>query len=51
MVDGVVEAPKGAWFTSCDPDYGRDEALQREYAAAAGDPEKWNAFYAKAVAS
>jgi glutaconate CoA-transferase subunit A len=43
-VDAVIEAPKGAHFTSCDPDYGRDEAFQREYAAAAAEPEKWNAF-------
>ena len=45
MVDGVVEAPGGARFTSCVPDYDRDEALQREYAATAGDPEKWDAFW------
>ena len=32
MVDGVVEAPRGAHFTECPPDYGRDEAFQREYA-------------------
>ncbi len=32
MVTGVVEAPGGAWFTGCEPDYGRDEALQRRYA-------------------
>lgn len=31
-VTGVVEAPGGAHFTSCVPDYGRDEAVQREYA-------------------
>ncbi|MER6674320.1 CoA-transferase [Streptomyces sp. NPDC000983] len=31
-VTGVVEAPNGAHFTSCAPDYGRDEAAQREYA-------------------
>src|SRR5436853_7422399 len=29
MVDGVAEAPGGAHFTSCVPDYGRDEAFQR----------------------
>jgi glutaconate CoA-transferase subunit A len=45
MVDGVVEAPGGARFTSCEPDYGRDEALQREYATAAADPAAWQAFY------
>ena len=44
MVDGVIEATGGAHFTSCVPDYGRDEAFQREYAAAAGDPEQWTAF-------
>ncbi|MEU1403600.1 CoA-transferase [Streptomyces sp. NPDC005728] len=32
-VTGVVEAPNGAHFTSCAPDYGRDEAFQRTYAA------------------
>ncbi|MCZ0989735.1 CoA transferase subunit A [Streptomyces diastatochromogenes] len=32
-VTGVVEAPNGAHFTSCAPDYGRDEEFQREYAA------------------
>ena len=44
MVDGVIEAPGGAHFTSCVPDYGRDEAFQREYATAATDPEQWTAF-------
>ncbi|NGY63573.1 CoA transferase subunit A [Lentzea sp. NEAU-D13] len=45
MVDGVVEAPGGAGFTSCVPDYPRDEKLQREYADAASDLEKWPDFY------
>ena len=44
MVDGVVEAPNGAHFTSCQPDYERDEAFQKEYAKAAGDTEAWQAF-------
>jgi glutaconate CoA-transferase subunit A len=44
MVHGVVEAPGGAHFTSCAPDYGRDEAFQREYAQAAADPQTWAAF-------
>lgn len=47
MVDGVVEAPNGAHFTSCDPDYERDEPFQRRYAAAAGDPERWESFRAR----
>jgi glutaconate CoA-transferase subunit A len=41
IVDGVVEAPGGAHFTSCAPDYERDEAFQSEYARAAADPEAW----------
>ena len=45
-VDGVVEAPMGAHFTECPPDYGRDEAFQREYAATAKDPEAWAQFRA-----
>lgn len=44
LTDGVVEAPLGAHFTDCEPDYGRDEAFQREYATAAGEPEAWNTF-------
>jgi glutaconate CoA-transferase subunit A len=44
MVTGVVEAPRGAHFTECPPDYGRDEAFQREYAATAGAPDEWDAF-------
>jgi glutaconate CoA-transferase subunit A len=44
MTDGVIESPHGAHFTSCDPDYGRDEEFQRKYASAAGDTEAWAAF-------
>jgi glutaconate CoA-transferase subunit A len=44
LVDGVVEAPNGAHFTSCVPDYPRDEAFQTHYAASASSPEAWNAF-------
>jgi glutaconate CoA-transferase subunit A len=39
MVDGVVETPGGAHFTSCVPDYGRDEPFQRTYAAG-----EWDSF-------
>jgi glutaconate CoA-transferase, subunit A len=42
--DAVVEAPGGAHFTSCPPDYDRDEALQSAYAKSAADAETWNAF-------
>jgi glutaconate CoA-transferase subunit A len=49
LVDGVVEAPRGAAFTSCEPDYGRDEEMQRQYAASATQPGGWEAFYARFV--
>ncbi|AYG83518.1 Putative CoA-transferase subunit alpha [Streptomyces hundungensis] len=32
-VTGVVESPHGAHFTSCAPDYGRDEPFQKLYAS------------------
>ena len=43
MVSGVVAAPRGAHFTSCVPEYERDEAFQRHYVAeiAAG---RWDDF-------
>ena len=44
MIDGVIEAPGGAHFTECPPDYGRDEAFQKEYAATAKDADAWAAF-------
>jgi len=44
MVDGVIETPNGAHFTTCSPDYERDEKFQRAYAAAAADPEAWEQF-------
>ncbi len=47
MIDGVIEAPGGAHFTECPPDYDRDEAFQREYAATARDPDAWEAFRQK----
>ena len=47
MVDGVVEAPRGAHFTSCVPDYDRDEEFQREYASAAADSGTWEVFRAR----
>ena len=43
-VDGVIEAPNGAHFTSCDPDYPRDEGFQKQYAASAKSPEAWAEF-------
>ncbi len=47
LVDGVVEAPRGAHFTSCVPDYGRDEAFLKKYAASAASPEAWREFRAR----
>ena len=44
LVDGVIEAPRGAHFTSCVPDYGRDETFQTAYATAAVDPDRWAIF-------
>ncbi len=44
LTDGVAEVPMGAHFTSCPPDYGRDESLQKEYTASAKQPEDWSAF-------
>ena len=44
MVDGVVERAGGALFTSCVPDYERDEGLQKEYAASAKSTEAWTDF-------
>jgi glutaconate CoA-transferase, subunit A len=47
----VIETPHGAHFTSCVPDYGRDEEFQTRYAAAAsGGPEKWQEFAARFLA-
>jgi glutaconate CoA-transferase subunit A len=44
LTDAVAESPGGAHFTANPPDYGRDESFQKEYAAAAGDPDQWAAF-------
>jgi glutaconate CoA-transferase subunit A len=47
MVDGVVVRAGAAHFTSCVPDYDRDEAFQKEYATAAKSAETWAAFKAE----
>ena len=44
MVDGVVETPNGAHFTTCTPTYERDEKFQKAYATAAKSPEDWAVF-------
>jgi acyl CoA:acetate/3-ketoacid CoA transferase alpha subunit len=43
-VDGVVETPHGAHFTTAAPDYGRDERFQRHYVESAKDPDAWPTF-------
>ena len=50
MVHGVAETPNGAHFTSCVPDYPRDEAFQARYAQAAADAEEWDTFRAQYLA-
>ncbi len=47
MTAGVIQRHNGAHFTSCEPDYGRDEAFQREYVTAARDPATWKEFEAR----
>jgi glutaconate CoA-transferase, subunit A len=47
MVTAVAHARGGAHFTECPPDYGRDEAFQKEYAATAKDDAAWDAFRAR----
>ncbi len=51
MVDGVVETPNGAHFTTCTPDYERDERFQKHYAAAAADDDLWAAFEQRFLAA
>lgn len=51
MVDGVVETPNGAHFTTCSPDYERDERFQRAYVKAAGGTEEdWASFESRFLA-
>lgn len=50
MVTGVVETPNGAHFTTCTPDYERDEKFQKAYATAAKDDAAWDAFEARFLA-
>ncbi|MFM7068760.1 MAG: CoA transferase subunit A [Actinomycetes bacterium] len=46
-VAGVIETPNGAHFNECPPDYGRDEAFQKRYAATAKDDDAWDQFRAE----
>jgi glutaconate CoA-transferase subunit A len=49
LTDAVAEAPGGAHFTANPPDYGRDEAFQKRYAASAASADEWAAFAARYV--
>ncbi|MCI3934099.1 CoA transferase subunit A [Streptomyces sp. AN091965] len=49
-VTGVTETPGGAHFTSCVPDYGRDEPFQKAYATAAASPDAWAEFHDRFLA-
>jgi len=49
FTDGVLEAPLGAHFTHCVPDYQRDEQIQKEYAATAKDADAWSEFRSKYI--
>ena len=51
MVDVVVEAPGGAGFTLCPPDYERNEAAQKAYVATAKDPDALQAYLTEFTAS
>jgi glutaconate CoA-transferase subunit A len=44
LTDAVAEVPHGAHFTSCPPDYDRDETFQKQYAGSGADPDAWTAF-------
>ncbi|HJR18899.1 MAG TPA: CoA-transferase [Actinomycetota bacterium] len=49
LVDGIAEAPLGAHFTSCEPDYPVPGRWLKEYAGAAKDPDAWSAYRARFV--
>jgi glutaconate CoA-transferase subunit A len=49
IVDGIAEAPVGAHFTSCEPDYPVPGRFLKEYAAAAKDAGAWAAYRARFV--
>jgi glutaconate CoA-transferase subunit A len=50
MVHGLVHAAGGAGFTECLPDYPRDEARMRRYAAAAKSDEAFAAWAGEELA-
>ncbi len=50
MVDTVCEAPRGAFPTSCFPDYGHDDEFFDAYVAACGSPQDFTAFWERRIA-
>ena len=50
MVDAVCEAPRGAYPTSCFPDYGHDGRFFEDYLAACGSPADFEDFFERRVA-
>jgi len=50
MVDAVCEAPRGAFPTSCFPDYGHDNGFFEDYLAACSSPEALAVFFERRVA-
>lgn len=49
-VDHVIEAPRGAWPTSCWPEYPYDGEFYLAYQRAARDPERFAQFFSEHVA-
>jgi glutaconate CoA-transferase subunit A len=49
MVDAVVEAPWGAYPTSCFPAYGHDKQFFDAYSASVRDPLEWKRFWEERV--
>lgn len=50
MIDAVCAAPRGAFPTSCFPDYGHDDGFFEDYIAACGSPEDFTAFWERRIA-
>lgn len=38
IVHGVIEAPGGAWFTECPPNYPHNKTLQKHYTTTTKNP-------------
>lgn len=49
MVDAVCEAPRGAFPTSCFPEYGHHSGFFEDYLAACASPEDFAAFWKRRI--